>query len=206
MDFLHSFRPRRFTLVALAFELALGGLGLVLSRWFGRGPAWPSVPGAGPLIGRDVGLGLLAALPLLAGLLVIQGHPAGILRQLRRTVQEDVVPLFHGTSTAGLLAISAAAGIGEELLFRGFLQSAVSDGWGPLGGAWGGLIVASVVFGICHSLCAAYAVVATAIGLVLGALYLATGSLVAPITTHAAYDFLALLYLLHGTKGTARGA
>ena len=206
MDCLRPFMPRRFTLVALAFELSLGGLGLVLGWWFGRWPALLTATGAGPLFWRDMGLGLLATLPLLAGLIVIQRHPAGILRQLQRTVQEEVVPLFHGTSAAGLFAISAAAGVGEELLFRGFLQSAVADGWGPLGGAWIGLVVASFVFGICHSLCAAYAVVATAIGLVLGVLYLATGSLVAPITTHVAYDFLALLYLLRGTNGRSRAA
>ncbi len=133
-------------------------------------------------------------------------YPVGLLRQLRQIVQAEVVPLFRGTSTTGLLAISVAAGVGEEVLFRGFLQSAITDAWGPAGGVWIGLVAASLVFGVCHSLCVAYAVLASAMGLLLGALYVATGSLVAPVTTHVAYDFLALLYLLRGTTGAARGA
>ncbi|MHB0957406.1 MAG: CPBP family intramembrane glutamic endopeptidase [Pirellulaceae bacterium] len=188
--------PRRFTLIALTFELLLGGLGLALCWWFDRWPSELDLRRAHPLLGMHFAFGLLATLPLIAGLHLMERHPVGILRQLRRTVREEVVPLFRGTSAGGLLAISLAAGIGEELLFRGFLQSAIADRWGPVGGLWAGWITASVLFGLCHSLCLAYALLATGIGLVLGGLYLATGSLVAPMTTHAAYDFLALLYLL----------
>jgi membrane protease YdiL (CAAX protease family) len=198
--------PRRFTLVALGCELGLGGLGLVLGWWFDTWPAAITTVGAGPLLGRQIGVGLLAALPLCLGLIAMDRYPVGMLRQLQRTVQFEVVPLFRGTSVTGLLAISVAAGLGEEVLFRGFLQSAIAAAWGPAGGVWIGWAAASLVFGVCHSLCAAYAVVATAIGLLLGALYVATGSLVAPVTTHAAYDFLALLYLLRGTTDAPRGA
>jgi membrane protease YdiL (CAAX protease family) len=185
---------RRFTLVAIAFELLLGLLGALLAAWLLPGRLLQTFAGPRPL--QDVGWGLLAALPLAAGLVWIDRHPVGILRRLSTTVHEDVVPLFRGTSTWGLLAISVAAGLGEELLFRGFLQSAAASAWGAPHGGWVGLLLASVAFGLCHSLCAAYAVLATLMGLVLGGLYLATAHLAAPIATHTAYDFLALLYLV----------
>ncbi len=48
-------------------------------------------------------------------------------------------------------------------------------------GPWIGLVVASLVFGVCHSLCAAYAVLATVMGLAARrTLYLATGLAAAP--------------------------
>ena len=66
------------------------------------------------------------------------------------------------------------------------------------------LAIASVAFGVCHSLCAAYAVLATVMGLALGGLFLATGHLLAPITMHAVYDGLALLYLVRWSAPSAR--
>lgn len=141
-------------------------------------------------------LGVLGALPLLGGLIWMERHPVGMLRELLRVVAEEVVPLFRGVSVPGLVAISLAAGVGEELLFRGFLQAALTDHWsGPIG-ILVGLLVASLVFGLCHALCWGYAVVATLIGLYLGVLFLATDSLWAPLTTHAVYDFCALVHML----------
>ena len=127
-----------------------------------------------------MGIGLVTALPFLAGLVLVDRYPIGFLRPLAKTVREDVVPLFRGTGVVGLLAIACAAGVGEELLFRGFLQQTVADWWGLPAGPWIALAVASVVFGVCHSLCAAYAVLATVMGLALGGLFLATGISLAP--------------------------
>ena len=45
----------------------------------------------------------------------------------------------------------------------------------------------------------AYALLATAMGWCWG-LFLVTGNLLAPIVTHALYDFLALLYLVRRTR------
>jgi membrane protease YdiL (CAAX protease family) len=194
MRILEAITPRRFTLLALGCELFLGGLGLLLSWRWGRWPlpmgdsSWPW--------GWHVALGVLCALPLLGGLFWMERHPVGMLRELMRVVAEEVVPLFRDVSVPGLLAISLAAGVGEELLFRGFLQATLTDLWSGPVGILAGLLIASLVFGLCHALCWGYAVVATAMGLLLGLLFLATGSLWAPMTTHAVYDFCALVHML----------
>jgi membrane protease YdiL (CAAX protease family) len=57
-------------------------------------------------------------------------------------------------------------------------------------------MIASILFGLCHWLSATYALMATAMGVLLGLLMLTTNSLLAPIAMHTIYDFLALLYLV----------
>jgi len=94
------------------------------------------------------------------------------------------------------MLVALAAGVGEELLFRGLVQSGLSR----LLTDWPGQIVAvaaaSVLFGLCHWLNATYAVLAMLAGAYFGLILLLTGNILAPITAHAAYDFLALVYLI----------
>jgi hypothetical protein len=91
--------------------------------------------------------------------------------------------LLEGLSWWQILIISATAGLSEEVLFRGVIQS-----------EWG-LLAASVLFGLCHPLSGAYIVYASLLGTYLGLLAKASGSVVAPIVAHAAYDALGLWYL-----------
>jgi membrane protease YdiL (CAAX protease family) len=129
-------------------------------------------------------------------------YPIGPLKELAELVRRVIVPLFAETPVWELLVISAAAGWGEELLFRGLLQTLVSD-W--TGHAWLGLLVASLLFGLVHPMSVTYFVVATLIGFYLGWLLLATDNLLVPMIAHGAYDFVALVYLLHGTDSAAEG-
>jgi hypothetical protein len=82
-----------------------------------------------------------------------------------------------------IAVISWLAGFAEELLFRGVLQAKF------------GIAIASIVFGLVHCVTPAYIVVATAIGLFIGLVYHASGSLLLVIQLHAVYDFAALVYL-----------
>ena len=54
-----------------------------------------------------------------------------------------------------------------------------------------------------HSVTLTYALLAACIGLYLGAIWLATGNLLVPITSHALYDFLAFVYLVQIRKSKA---
>jgi CAAX protease family protein len=60
---------------------------------------------------------------------------------------------------------------------------------------WLALTLGAIAFGLAHWISTAYAVVAAIVGLYLGALYLFADNLLAPIVTHALYDFVALLVL-----------
>ena len=53
-----------------------------------------------------------------------------------------------------------------------------------------------MLFGAVHLITGTYGIIAAAIGLYLGLLWVASGNLLVPIVTHAAYDFVALVYLL----------
>ena len=77
-------------------------------------------------------------------------------------------------------------------MFRGLIQDLIASAWTP----WAGLLLASLLFGLAHPITATYAILAAAMGLCLGGLYLYSGNLLVPIVTHALYDFLALLWLV----------
>jgi uncharacterized protein len=191
---------RNFTLVAVTFEISLGLLALLLGWIFGISPLASLTALDGQELIHAALLGTLVAGLLTTGVIAGDRYPLGFLHELRHCVRHDVLPLFRNTSLGGLLIISLAAGIGEELLFRGFLQAALTAWIGPPAGPWIGLLLTAALFGICHWLCAAYGLLATAIGLILGLLVWLTGNLVAPIVTHSLYDFLVLLYLLGGNS------
>jgi membrane protease YdiL (CAAX protease family) len=146
-----------------------------------------------------VAVGLVAAAPPLLALLLISRYPLGPFQHLQRVTAELVVPLFRDCSPVQLLAIAAMAGIGEELLFRGALQSLVQY-WG--GSPWASVLLVAGLFGAVHPITPLYAVLAGLIGVYLGWLLLVTDSLLAPIVTHAAYDLGALVYLLRRNAGS----
>jgi membrane protease YdiL (CAAX protease family) len=72
-----------------------------------------------------------------------------------------------------------------------------------IGGSFGivvGLVVASLLFALMHPMTATYAMVAGVISLYLGWIWLLTGNLLVPITAHAFYDFVVLIYLVRFRK------
>jgi membrane protease YdiL (CAAX protease family) len=80
----------------------------------------------------------------------------------------------------------------------------VQAGLTELLGGWYGpaaaVALASVLFGACHWLNTTYAILAMFAGLYFGALLLLTGSLWTPLTAHATYDFVALVYLIQSNR------
>lgn len=122
--------------------------------------------------------------------------PIGPLRSIKHFADGVVRPLFAGCTVVELGALSLAAGVGEEMLFRGLLQAALARRLGIAAG----LVLASILFGLMHPITPAYVVMAGLVGAFLGWLCLATGNLLAPIVTHAAYDWAALVYLLQANR------
>jgi membrane protease YdiL (CAAX protease family) len=121
----------------------------------------------------------------------VSSHWSPIL-DLRQRVGEMVRQLFMGVSWLGLGTVSLAAGVGEELLFRGTLQVLAERWWG----ATVGLVVTSLIFGALHAMSRTYFTLATAVGLYLGWLAQHFDDLLAPIVAHSLYDCAALVVLM----------
>jgi len=92
-------------------------------------------------------------------------------------------------------AVSIGAGISEELLYRGFFFWYCCATFPKLQW-WHGVLICSVGFGFAHLYQGWRGMVgSTAIGFLLGMLYLETGSLLVPIVVHAAIDLRILAIL-----------
>lgn len=143
---------------------------------------------------RGTWLGLAAATPMIAALVLVTRWPIGPFAQLEEYMRRAILPLFRSCSLLELALISALAGLGEEMLFRGVAQAGLER---ASDSAWLALMVASLLFGLAHLITPTYAILAGLIGVYLGWLFLASDNLLVPIVTHAAYDFVALVFLLH---------
>lgn len=135
--------------------------------------------------------GLAATLPMLLAFFWLAKSSRDSFVKLREQVESMVQELFPTPSLAQFALVALLAGVGEELLFRGFLQSLLARWTSPLLG----LILGSLAFGAAHAVTRTYFALASIIGLFLGWLMLEYNDLVAPIVAHTVYDFVALIFI-----------
>lgn len=178
--------------LSVAFELGLGIVALGLGWCLGHDPRatlrW---------VASEAGWGAVAAIPpLVFALSTLQWMPR-LMPEVCRIVDELLVPLFRECTVWQLAMLSLAAGFGEELLFRGLVQGGASQWLGP----WGGLAVASVLFGMAHALNREYFFLTTGMGIYLGGLWMFSDSLLLVVVTHAVYDFLVLVLMVRIRRG-----
>jgi membrane protease YdiL (CAAX protease family) len=186
-------------------ELTLAAPGLLLiALTFLLVPKPADALGWRPLAGSTIGMAVVAGLTLWvasAGLMETQSSfwtpPPGYIEQFRG-LHELLRPRNALDAVFSVAAIALAPAICEEILFRGVVLPA----WLRI--AWPSVAVAvsAVFFGLIHvdtvattdgTYRTAYRVpFALAVGLVLGLLRLATGSLVAPILAHAVLNTFTL--------------
>lgn len=100
--------------------------------------------------------------------------------------------LFNNCSWVHCAAIAVLAGVGEELLFRGFLQVWL-DAHVSIVAA---ILIASVIFGLLHYLSHAYFICATLMSIAFGVGYWLTDSMLMVMVWHGVYDFMALLIIV----------
>ncbi len=104
-----------------------------------------------------------------------------------RTLHAELRPLADGLPGVGILALAVFSSLGEELLFRSVLQNATN--------IW----IQALVFGLAHQLPGkarfTWALWATIMGLIFGALFQATGSLLGPLVAHATINAMNLRFL-----------
>lgn len=172
--------------VACLFELSLLLLALISGPLLGTPPLANWKWGAGEFV-----LGFLAALPPFLLLCLLARYPPKWFMKIQVILRQCLPVLLPKPTAPRLLLLSMLAGLGEEFLFRGVLQS-----WLIIElGSGMGLVMASLVFGVCHWVTPGYAILAGVMGLYLGALMIFTDSLAAPAAAHVVYDFLAFLHL-----------
>ncbi len=192
---------------AVTIELGLGFVAVILGwltgvnvhQWL---PPW-ELASLSPIAVAILG-GVVAALPMLLVVEIVERIDWAPFRELQELDQSPIVATLLRMSPAELITISIAAGVGEELLLRGWLMA-----WliGPPENATFGLIVmglitSSIAFGLMHPITPAYFGLATLIGLYFGILVLWTENLLVAITAHAVYDAVHLL-LSRRSKRTA---
>ena len=119
------------------------------------------------------------------------------LKDVSKATQRSVMLLLGGTfkPVVGMLAAIAlgiAAGVGEEMLFRGVFQYELVGRMGTTGA----LLLSSVVFGLLHAVTPLYAFLATLASLYFGGLYVYFDNLAIPMICHAVYD-IGALYFAH---------
>lgn len=98
--------------------------------------------------------------------------------------------MFNETPSLGLLLLIAAVtpAVCEELAFRGFILSGLRHG----GHKWRAIIVASILFGLTHSVFQ-QTLVTSVVGLVIGYLAVQAGSVWPAVAYHLVHNSLALL-------------
>lgn len=182
-------QPRSLVLLAIASEGILVGLALVLARWRGISLEIGSLT-SGFVVGCVAAGGLV-----LANFYLLCRAPAiGPIQSIRRLYTETLKPLFGSVGMSAIVVISMAAGLGEELLFRGVLQVEV------------GLVPASVIFGVAHmggGGTLMFGCWAGMMGALLGALVVWTDGLAASIVAHTVYDAAAMIYIRWGCECSA---
>ena len=179
----------RFLRLAIPFEAGLVLLA-VLWAWF-----WGySLADMLPKPGSGVLWGIVATVPPLIGLVIVRAIPWKPLRRVGKFLTGVLGPALAQCTLFELAIVALLAGLGEELLFRGALQPVL------------GLPLASVLVALAHSITPTYALLTGLMGLYLGWLAEASGTLWVPIATHALYDFIAFLVVIRDVRRTTADA
>ena len=147
-------------------------------------------------IGTDAWLplgGMLGHLASLAGGLVLAAVTIWATRHFvrrwgwARALHADLRPGIRHAGEGAVVVLGVASAASEELFFRGLLATTF------------GLVASSLAFGLLHQTRGpvrwVWATWATVMGLLFGALFLATGSLIGPLLAHAAINIANLRFI-----------
>ena len=118
--------------------------------------------------------------------------PFHSIQHIKLRLQESTAPFLTNRNVTSIFIIAALAGVGEELFFRFFLQTALAQATE----IWFALLLSNLIFGLAHCLTPAYALFAGTLGLFLGYIYHHSANLLLPILVHSLYDFWALYYCM----------
>jgi membrane protease YdiL (CAAX protease family) len=182
-------QPRmRLRVYAEAIALQWAFVLAVVALWVALGRPWEALGLVVRPDARFLGVAALVLGLVLGGVLQVRRavlEPGALERTLERVRHLEAL-LPHGPhELAGFRRLAITAGVCEEVLYRGYLLwylGAWMDPWAAVG-------VASAVFGIGHAYQGWRGILSTAaVGLLLCALYVVSGSLLPAMVAHAAVD------------------
>lgn len=165
------------------FYLIMTLLGLGLALWRGTDRQFDVLgwPGNSPLFFLTLTVAVTAVIHLASRVWMQRSRRA-------RRCGEEVRSLLGHLSERDLLILALASGVGEEMLFRGFLLNET--------GIW----VSSIIFGLVHLPPSRnwlfWPVFAASMGLLLGWLCLVSNTLLWAILMHAGVNFLNLRLIM----------
>lgn len=176
---------RSFALILLS-QLAIVAVGMFLIWAFSV-----QIPGANIETLHAIAIGSLLAMVTFLLFAVIYRFGGKFAQALLNDTRR-VSGIFSGYSLIHLACVAALAGVGEELLFRGFLQVWLSNHFAI---TWA-ILVASIIFGLLHYLSHTYFISVALMSIAFGVAYDITDSLLMVMVWHGVYDFIALVALV----------
>ena len=142
-------------------------------------------------------IALVAIVPMLVFCRFVYVLPLKTVEFTRRFLQSVYCDFIRHCSVTQLLLVAIMSGIGEELLFRGVIQTSMTNAFGgETRGLAIGIVLTSLLFGVVHPINKLYVFLCFVIGIYLGLLFVWFGNnLVVPVIMHALYNFILFLAL-----------
>ena len=193
---MNSDKGNSFVLQAIIFEGAMALIGAALALFCGL-DLWKAfhTPDLLTLINQfGLGVGFAAGMGLF--FTALDYIPWRQLKQVSQKTKEAVVATMKNVTRFNRFLVCLLAGIGEEILFRGFIFVAIFEFW-PWGleynlNIFAAIIISSILFGLGHYVTLLYFIITGLLGAAFCLVFLWTGSLIAPVVAHALYDFYAI--------------
>ncbi len=166
---------------------AMSAIAVAIALGLRDGPAWEH-PAPWIALRKPVGVALSAVLGLALAALVIGATRIVVVRfEWGRRLHRDLRPMARDLSLGHILLLAGLSSLGEELLFRGLLTPAI------------GVVMGGALFGLAHQISGPSRWVwvgwAAVIGMGLGSVFAATGSLLGPLLAHAIMNAANLAFL-----------
>lgn len=180
--------PAKIFWFAALGELGLGIIGYVAARLFHMKTEFLGGPDLIFTSGAVV-TAVFWTVPFVAVFKLLEQFPTDAYR----ATEEIVRKLMSPRNAAEIFLFCLAAGVGEEVLFRGFLQSLFARQLNL--GNLKGCIIASLFFGASHSVTPLYFLLSTLAGGYFGWLFVSSGSILQPIIVHTLYDVVVALLI-----------
>lgn len=185
-----------FVIQAILFEGAMALLGALLALICGLDLSKAFYTPDLATLFSQIALGIGLAVGLGIFFTILDYIPSSHLKQISDLTKETVSETMKNSSRINRFLVCLMAGVGEEVLFRGFIFLAIFEFW-----PWGlefnmniivAVVVSSILFGLGHYVTAIYFLITGLLGVAFCLVFLRTGLLIAPLVAHALYDFYAM--------------